>query len=239
MVYKWVINHLSNWWPQSCLLCGQTSHRHSLCADCIQDLPRFTASCFRCGLPIAPLAGADLCGQCQQHAPGYDRVIAAFAYATPVSQLVAQLKFQQRLQLARLFGELLAARIAPDTALPQALIPVPLHPNRLRTRGYNQALEIARPLGRILSLPVLADSVRRRRDTAPQSAQAAEQRQQNIRGAFRLNKPLHLRHVAIVDDVMTSGHTVGEMAGVLREAGVEQIEVWCVARAWPKTKSGI
>lgn len=239
MVYEWIINHLSEWWPQSCLLCGQTSRRRSLCADCIQDLPRFTASCFRCGLPLAPVADAKLCGQCQQHAPSYDRVIAAFAYATPIAQLVTQLKFQQRLQLARLFGELLAARIEPGIALPQALLPVPLHPNRLRTRGYNQALEIARPLGRILSLPVLADSARRSRDTAPQSAQAAEQRQQNIRGAFRLNTPLHLRHVAIVDDVMTSGHTVGELAGVLRQAGVEQIEVWCVARAWPKTKSGI
>ena len=115
----------------------------------------------------------------------------------------------------------------------QALLPVPLHPRRLRSRGYNQALEIARPVSRALALPIVQDAVTRQRDTQPQAEQSAVQRERNIRGAFVPGKPVTYQSVAIVDDVMTSGHTVNEIATLLRQSGVEQIEVWCVARAWP------
>ena len=158
---------------------------------------------------------------------------SAFAYAKPVSQLVSKLKFRGQIQLARLFGELLADHIGCIGSPAQAVLPVPLHPRRLRSRGFNQALEIARPLSRALSLPMLTDTVHRHRDTQPQAEQSARQRERNIRGAFVPGKPVAYQCVAIVDDVMTSGHTVSEIAKLLRQAGVGQIEVWCVARAWP------
>lgn len=235
MVYQWIKNSLSHWLPQACVLCGHTSQQYALCPACIDDLPRLNAEaiCCQCGLPIDTATLPGLCGHCQQHLPAYDRVVSAFAYANPVSQLVAKLKFRGQLQLARLFGELLAMQIQTMGSEVQAVLPVPLHPTRLGQRGFNQALEIARPVTRALSLPLVNDSVERRRDTQPQAEQSALQRERNIRGAFTLTKPAGYRRVAIVDDVMTSGHTVNEIAKLLRQTGVEQIEVWCVARAWP------
>ena len=127
----------------------------------------------------------------------------------------------------------MAAQILSVGSQAQAVLPVPLHLKRLRHRGFNQALEIARPITRILALPIVNDAVYRRCDTQPQAEQPAAQRERNIRGAFELGKSVDYKHIAIVDDVMTSGHTVNEIAQLLRQAGVEQIEVWCVARAWP------
>lgn len=234
MVYQWLQNTLSEWLPQACVLCGHPGANRALCPACIRDLPRFSAqACHQCGLPLESSDSAARCGHCQQNPPAYDRVVSRFAYAQPVSQLVANLKFRGQLHLARLFGELMAESMLFRDNGVQALLPVPLHPARLRQRGFNQALEIIRPLARTLDLPVFADGIVRIRDTQPQSDQTAAQRASNIRGAFRLNKTPPYSHIAIVDDVMTSGHTVDEIAQLLRAAGIEQIEVWCVARAWP------
>lgn len=235
MVYQWIKNSLSHWLPQACVLCGHTSQLHALCPACIHDLPRLNAEaiCSQCGLPINTATMPGPCGHCQQQQPAYDRVVSAFAYANPVSQLVAKLKFRGQLHLARLFGELLAMQIHTLGSEAQAVLPVPLHPKRLGQRGFNQALEIARPLARLLSLPLVNDSLERSRDTQPQAEQSALQRERNIRSAFALSKSVGYQRVAIVDDVMTSGHTVNEIAKLLRQNGVEQIEVWCVARAWP------
>lgn len=234
MVYQWIKNNLSQWLPQSCVLCGQDTQHHALCPACLRDLPRLGEhTCWQCGLPLDLAPAPGLCGHCQQQPPAYDRVVSAFAYAKPVSQLVSKLKFRGQIQLARLFGELLADHIGCIGSPAQAVLPVPLHPRRLRSRGFNQALEIARPLSRALSLPMLTDTVHRHRDTQPQAEQSARQRERNIRGAFVPGKPVAYQCVAIVDDVMTSGHTVSEIAKLLRQAGVGQIEVWCVARAWP------
>ena len=234
MVYHWIKNNLSHWLPQSCVLCGQNCWQHALCPACIEDLPHLgMQTCWQCGLPLEFTAAPSRCGHCQQRPPAYDRVISAFAYANPISQLVSKLKFRGQLQLARLFGELLAEHITCLGSQAQAVLPVPLHPRRLRSRGYNQALEIARPVSRALALPIVQDAVTRQRDTQPQAEQSAVQRERNIRGAFVPGKPVTYQCVAIVDDVMTSGHTVNEIATLLRQSGVEQIEVWCVARAWP------
>ncbi|MBI1423610.1 MAG: ComF family protein [Gammaproteobacteria bacterium] len=233
MVYQWLNSFISTWLPQSCVLCGLSSHRQALCPDCLQDLPRLSPDlCPRCGLP-AGLSNAQDCGHCLQLQPAYHRVYSAFGYAPPVSQLVARLKFRGQIQLARLFGELLAQRLAEHTIQADALLPVPLHPNRLRQRGFNQALEIARPLAQAFGLPLLTGGVHRQRDTEPQSTRAASQRGHNLRDAFRLVQLPAYERIAIVDDVMTSGHTANELAKLLREAGVKEIEVWCVARALP------
>jgi len=148
--------------------------------------------------------------------------------------MVGKLKFHGQIQLAQLLGELLLGRINSAGSEVQAIMPVPLHARRLRQRGFNQALEIARPISHGLRLPLLTQTIYRQHDTRPQSDQPASHRERNVRGAFRLQRPPGFQRIAIVDDVMTSGHTANEMAKILRGAGVEQIEVWCVARAWPQ-----
>jgi len=150
-----------------------------------------------------------------------------------VAELITGLKFQQRIPLARILGELLATRVRAVGHNCQAILPVPLHPRRIAERGFNQALEIARPLARELGLPLLTHTVYRRRHTAAQSAQAPAQRQRNVHGAFALQAIPAWHSLAVVDDVMTSGHTVNEIAGLLRRAGVKHVEVWCVARTLP------
>ncbi|MEJ2361802.1 MAG: ComF family protein [Gammaproteobacteria bacterium] len=234
MVYHWLINSLHSWLPQACCLCGQSSHPHAICPACQHDLPRFDAKscCRQCGRPTTMASGGP-CGHCLRQPPAYDAVIAGYGYADPIAQLVSKLKFRGQIQLARLFGELLAERVADSANQIQAILPVPLHPRRLRQRGFNQALEIARSLARQHGLPILRHGLYRQRDTLPQSSQVRDQRRQNVRGAFCLNRLPALDSIAIVDDVMTSGHTVNEIAKLCRRAGIRRIEVWCVARAWP------
>jgi ComF family protein len=144
---------------------------------------------------------------------------------------VGDAKFRGRLNAVRLLGQLLAGSIlASGQALPDVLVPVPLHRGRLAERGYNQALEIARVVGRALALPVDPDCCERRLATLPQAALDVGARRRNIRGAFGVRASLAWRHLAILDDVVTTGSTVEELARVLRRAGAERIQVWAVAR---------
>ena len=160
--------------------------------------------------------------------------MSGFLYRPPLDSLIIQLKFGRRLALARLLGELLteawqAAR-PPDTAV-DLVVPVPLHPARLRERGYNQALELARPLARAWRVPLDVRCAARVRVTVPQSDLPAKRRRRNIKGAFRVTEAVAGRHVAVVDDVMTSGHTASEFAATLRRAGAASVSVWVGARA--------
>ena len=219
--------------PPICILCGDRGEGLDLCAGCHADLPWVKATCPRCG---RALSTATLCENCQRHSPFYDRIFTAFAYEPPVDHLVVSLKFQDRLAHARLLGELLAESLAKRIGpLPELILPVPLHYTRLRTRGYNQALELAYPVGRRLGVPVAATVCRRVHATTAQSRLSAERRRHNVRGAFAVMQRNKIagRHVAILDDVVTTGHTVNELARVLCQAGAREIEVWAIARAVP------
>lgn len=158
---------------------------------------------------------------------------AVFQYQGTVTGLILGLKYGARLQAARLLGELMAeifmARNGAET--PEVLMPVPLHRARLRERGFNQAVEIARPLAARVGTALDLDTCERVRNTAEQTRLDAAARSRNLKDAFRVVRPLTYRHVAIVDDVLTTGSTVASLAGVLRAAGVERIEVWSCARA--------
>jgi ComF family protein len=145
--------------------------------------------------------------------------------------LIHGLKFQHRYQNARLLGALLADSLQTCGPLPELIIPIPLHPARYRERGFNQAIEIGRTLAKQLQLPLELSACRRRRDTPHQTGLTAKQRRKNLRNAFTLHKPLSASHVAILDDVMTSGTTANELAKALRKAGVSRIDVWVCARA--------
>jgi len=145
--------------------------------------------------------------------------------------LVSAAKFRGRLNVARLLSECLLLSLRERMVpLPELLIPVPLHPRRLSERGYNQALEVARPLGRTLRVRLDTASCIRVQATAPQAGLEKEARKRNIRGAFQTIRPPSARHVALVDDVVTTGSTVSELTKVLKQAGVERVDVWAVAR---------
>lgn len=211
---------------QPCLLCGAPSRHGIWCPACDAALPALDAapSCPRCALPTPD---GSLCGRCLKRPPAFDRTVAAFAYAFPLDKLVQALKYGEQLALAKALAERLAARIAHR---PDLVLPMPLHPARLRARGYNQSLELARHLAGRLELPLLADGAQRIRDTTPQSSLPWKARKRNVRNAFACGASLHGLHVAIVDDVMTSGATLDELARTLRRAGAQEISVWVVAR---------
>lgn len=219
--------------PPTCVLCGAPGARGlDLCAGCDADLPRNRHACVHCASPfVVPMPPGTRCGRCQKVAPPFDRCIAAFRYEAAVPSLVSGAKFHGQLNRLRLLGYCLAETIsAQQVRRPDALIPVPLHPRRLRERGYNQALEIARVLSRELVLPVNSHSCARIAYTPHQSGLAAGIRRRNLRGAFVAPASLHGEHLVIIDDVVTTGSTVTELSRVLLRAGARQVDVWTVAR---------
>ena len=225
---------LLDWlYPPICVLCGAPgTDGRDLCAGCAADLPLNRRACPRCAQPfLIALPPGALCGTCERRPPPCASSLAAFRYEGPIPELVTGLKFRGKLNLARLLGQCLADAVqASDAPRPEALIPVPLHPARLRERGYNQALEIARQTGRALGLPVATDVCARIAATPPQTGLDARARRDNLRGAFVARPPWRLGHVAILDDVVTTGGTVNELGLVLMTAGARRVDVWAVAR---------
>jgi ComF family protein len=220
-------------YPPTCVLCGASGERGlDLCAGCLGDMPWNRHACPRCGLPLpaAHPAGTP-CGDCLRRPPPFASCHTAFRYEDPVPNLVGAAKFRSRLNAARVLAEcLLLSLREPEVPLPELIIPVPLHPRRLRQRGYNQSLELARPLGRALGVRVDTASCVRTQATAPQAGLEKAARRRNIRGAFRTTRQPSARHVAVLDDVVTTGSTVSELTKVLKRAGVERVDVWAVAR---------
>jgi len=213
-----------------CLVCGEPGHDGlDLCADCRAALPWSHDACRQCGLPLS--GPASRCGQCVFAPPPVTLTQAALHYAFPVDRLLPRFKFHGDLAAGALLATLMQWALDP-AEFPQLLIPVPLHPTRLRQRGYDQALELATALSRECGLPLCRDRLVRLRATDAQSELGASARQGNVRGAFGLRAGVPLpAHVALVDDVMTTGATVGECARTLLAGGVQRVDVWAVARA--------
>jgi len=231
MVYKWVEYLKKRLLPSRCTLClAADPSGLNLCRDCRVDLPWLDRSCPRCALPLT--APSSPCGHCQTHRSALDRTLALFQYAPPLAALIPQLKFGRALHHAPPFALLLAERVE-GSALPDCLIPVPLHASRQRSRGFNQALEITRPLAKHLHCRLDHSSCRRTRATPAQSRLPAAQRRRHLRGAFALTRLVDARPVALVDDVMTTGGSLEALEEVLRDAGVETVEAWVCARTVP------
>lgn len=230
--------------PAACALCGARSET-LLCAPCRrQFFGQAPARCVQCANPLAAsgdgLGAHGRCGRCLARPPAFDATIVAADYAAPVDQLVLQLKFGGRLALAPLFAQLLrdALLAQPAFALPALLCPVPLGPRRLAERGFNQALEIARPLARALGVELHAALLARVRETAAQSRVAPAARAANIGQAFALAPAaaaqLRGRHVGLIDDVITSGQTLGELAATLKRHGAARVSNLVFARTPPR-----
>lgn len=233
MVYSWLNNVQNMLYPARCILCDAAGRDGlDLCAGCRADLPWLRHACARCAAALPPGAAAAHCPACLRRPPPFTVGLAPFHYAPPVDWLIMQLKFHRRLSHARLLGALLAAQVADaHTNPPEALIPMPLHRRRWRERGYNQAAEIAAETGRHLRLPVWRDAARRVRATLPQAELPAARRRANVRGAFAAGPRVADRHVAIVDDVATTGHTTAELARTLLAVGARRVDLYCAARA--------
>lgn len=226
-------------YPQRCLLCEQlckSSARSGvdLCQACEADLPLITDACFQCGIPLPDSHDQQLCGQCQQKAPEYDRVISIYHYQNPVIWLIHEMKFKARPVFIRLLGELMSRSLSNIVAIqPDAIIPVPLYYKRQQQRGFNQSEEIAKVVARKLGCHLDLKLLERHRGGPQQSGLDARQRRKNIRNAFRI-KPgagKQYRHVAVIDDVMSTGSTVNEVARMLKKHGIKQVDIWVLARA--------
>lgn len=216
-----------------CSLCGEVGadRRGSLCWGCRADLP-VRQDPARCPCGGAPRASA--CPRCLSRALAFDDCVAACAYRYPVDLMIKKIKYQGRLDLIPPLADLLAERIDfTNMAMPECLLPVPLHAARFRQRGFNQAGEIARALARRLPAPVAQGRARRHRATAQQHALSPAQRRVNVRGAFSISKSISYNRIALIDDVVTTGATVGELARLLKRNGVEQVQVWSLAQAVP------
>ena len=232
MVYKW-IDCIQSHLPERCLLCGARSRAAhggglDLCSDCRNDLPRVQRPCSRCG---EPLASGDLCGHCRRQPPPYQRTLAPWLYAPPLDGLILQLKTPAALAPARTLGRLLARQLRSAGAeLPDLLIPVPLHRQRLRERGFNQAALLTRQLAAELALPWRADLLGKVRESADQRVLDRRQRRRNLRDCFVCQPLATGCHVALVDDVVTTGATAWAATDALRRAGAGRVDVWALAR---------
>lgn len=240
-------------WPPRCLLCRDRGDAGlDLCRACAHGLPWLGQACRSCAIPLAPAPRhlQDLhpgdggepqprppglrCGRCLRRPPPLTEAHAACLYGAPLDRLLPRFKFHHDLAAGRLLAQLMAQRFRSLPATwpaAVALLPIPLHPRRLRQRGYDQALELARPLARALDLPLLHDALVRVRHTAPQSRLQATRRQRNLEDAFRARGSAALpAHVVLVDDVMTTGATLHAAAIALHRAGVARVDAWVCAR---------
>ncbi|HZW26466.1 MAG TPA: ComF family protein [Gallionella sp.] len=216
---------------QPCVLCGRMSHDGLWCAACDRALPYLSAAhCPSCALPTP---SGEICGHCLRHPPLFDRATAAFAYAFPLDRLVQAMKYREQLALANAFAEKLVQRIDRDR-LPDRMIAMPLHPAKLRERGFNQSLLLAAAIARALGIELLPHACRRVRDTPPQSALPFKERKKNVRDAFCCDADLSGLHVALVDDVLTTGASLNALAAAVKKRGATEISVWVAARTLPR-----
>ena len=214
--------------PQDCFVCGAESAGDAVCEACARALPnRPPSACPRCGLP-----GLDggCCAACEREKPAYDATLALYDFVFPVDAMVHALKYRHRLSMASFFGAALAARAQDFGAQADLILPMPLHPRRLAERGFNQAVELARPLARVRGLPLGLAVVSKLRDIPAQAGLDREARLRNPRGAFECDVSLQGQRVIVVDDVMTTGATLGELARTLKRQGASWVGNVVVAR---------
>ena len=211
---------------KSCLLCGASSNG-GLCVPCRSSLPYLPFD--HCPVCALPAAGRLVCGACLAYPPAFTHTVAAVSYAFPIDAMIHSLKYRANLAMAPILADLLAAQI-DQVIFPDFIVPMPLHPARLRERGFNQALEIARCIAEKTGIALLPDVCKRIKNTVSQTGLPWKEREKNIRGAFACEMDLTGKHIAVLDDVMTTGATLNELARVLHAHRAIKVSGWVVAR---------
>ncbi|MDP2810855.1 MAG: ComF family protein [Rhodocyclaceae bacterium] len=214
--------------PGDCLLCGASGPSGLPCAACAAELPRLPSAL--CPVCAETSPGGAVCGQCLSLPPHFDATFAVFRYAFPVDKLVQALKYGHRLAIADFFAQALLDAPALIDIPADLIVPLPLSPQRLAGRGFNQAVEIARPLARTLKRPLQIDGMARPLDTAPQAMLPWKARRDNVRHAFECSIDLTGKSAIVVDDVMTTGATLDEFARTLKAHGAARVTNLVVAR---------
>lgn len=232
----WLKKLLDTTMPHRCVGCGLLSQQpHGLCTSCSSLLPWLARVCEYCAIPLQANSLTPYCGQCLKQRPIFQNSYMLFEYAKPISTYILALKFSQQIHYAELFGELFAQKIQSEwyanKPLPQVIMPVPLHPQRLAQRGYNQAIEIAKPIAKKLQLPLGRHYCQRTKATLAQANIDADQRKDNVKNAFTVKQQLPYQHIAILDDVYTTGCTVTALSKALFKAGIKKIDIWSIARS--------
>lgn len=217
--------------PPACLLCGAPAEDSGLCHACHSALPATTGP--RCPVCACPTTTASLCGRCIKHPPKYDYVVSALDYIVPVDYLVADLKYSHNLAAARTLAQLLASRLDQEP-YPDSVLPMPIAASRMRERGFNQAAEIARHTCAEFGLRISPDIAQRITAGVSQTSLPWADRARNVRGAFHCHAKLSGQTIAVIDDVITTGATLNELAAVLKRAGADKVVGWIVARTPPQ-----
>lgn len=224
--------------PYYCVLCSLPAEKRDLCQACMIDLPKLANHrCQTCALNVP--ANDVLCAQCLQQKPAFHQVIAGLAYQFPVNKMLTTFKFNGKLLYGDLLSEILCNTLCDfyrNQTWPEVMLPVPLHTNRLRRRGFNQALEICRYLESRVPTQLQAQKIIRWKNTQAQSELNAKLRNSNVKTAFQLPSNLQATHIALVDDLLTSGHTANEISKLLIKSGCQKVDIWCLARALKKCK---
>jgi ComF family protein len=238
-------NHLLNFnsfvnalFKQKCLLCDANidalqPNIHAACRACLNDLPWHPkTSCPQCGLSSSGTGlNRTVCGSCISAPPDFDATISVFLYDFPIDAMMQRYKYGNMLSLCSFFGQLLNEKVAPETV--DLIIPMPMHPARIKERGFNQAHEIAKILCKNHKEKLDYKSAQRQKLTPPQASLPLKERVKNIKGAFSVTGNLAGKRIAIVDDVMTTGASLNELAKTLKKAGAGHVECWVIARTLP------
>lgn len=216
--------------PSICTLCNQF-HKGPLavCAPCIVLMPQLGPACQQCACPLAD-AQYLICGFCIKKSPNFDRAFITYKFEEPLRTLLHRFKYHKGLYLTSFLSHLIM-NSQPD--IPECLIPIPMHPQRMKQRGFNQAAVLAQSLAKKLKIPCELTACHKTINTLPQAILNGEQRQKNLRHAFTTQKlPYH--HITLIDDLLTTGSTANEMALILKKTGIKRVDLWCCARATGK-----
>jgi ComF family protein len=212
-----------------CLCCGyQKTHKLGFCLGCYHDLPHIKTPCLQCGLPLT----ANTPCICKAEDWPFAACLSAFEYQFPINKLLFQYKSQARLALCESFAQALTNQVKKQQqVLPQVLMPVPLHTSKLKQRGFNQSLELAKVLSKQLHIPIDYHSLQSSHQTTQQKSLNKQQRLANVQTNYALTRPLSVTHIALIDDVITTGATTKTLAYLLREHGATHIQAWSIARS--------
>ena len=215
--------------PAICSLCNQYHPgHHAICTACQDHFRLIGPACYHCALPL-PASDFLVCGHCCKEKPAVDQVIAPYAFEEPLRTLLHEFKYQEGLYLGSFLTSLISQALPMTATETECLIPVPMHPKRLRQRGFNQAAELTKKLSRSLTIPYELNHCKKQINTTPQARLNKKERQKNLNQAFHA-EPLPYQHITLIDDLLTTGSTVNELARVLKNQGVKRVDVWCCAR---------